>query len=442
MELANWLQSIADRGWPILPGTLDEVKLACARHAELINLSDLSNICLSDPLLLFDVLRSLGPSSVLRENEAAPTVEQAMMLMGLERVTRRLSQATALRAQEGKLDDEVIEVVADWLGRSRVAAYLIKDWLSLSGEHKVEDCFVVALLYNLPACFFLLYRNQLPDQPLLQAVSGHFGVDYPKLLERFIQTTGLPPGLLSLLGSGSAPSPRKQLLKLAGATANAIESGWWRTPWTTGIEVAARQMRVSYEEAYRCVLSAAESVARKPRAPAYTYPMRELLMLPGDYPLRASLTTTAALSDAEQFEQLMRESIRHLANDLRFERILFLRYEPSEHALRLRYQVGLAETSPLRRLTVALEPGSFFALLTSKPQSFHAPAHVRAQLGAKYQDPFFDHIGDGEFAVMTLYTGHTLNGVFYVDNGNSGRVIDPDTYHRFKDLVTRFMRHL
>ncbi|MBI3143830.1 MAG: HDOD domain-containing protein [Pseudogulbenkiania sp.] len=441
MELANWLQSLADRRWPILPATLDEVRVACARHAELINLSELSNLCLSDPLLLFDLLRAVGTSPALRENESAPTVEQAVMLMGLERVTHRFSQVAALRAQEGKLDDDVIEVVAGWLGRSRVAAYLVKEWLSLSGEHKVEDCFVAALLYNLPACFFLLYRNQLPDQPLLQAVSAYFGLDYPKLLERFIRATGLPPGLLTLLGSGGAPSPRKQLLKLAVATANAIESGWWRSPWTTGIEVAARQMRVGYDEAYRCVLAAAEGVARKPRAPAYTYPMRELLMLPGDYPPRAKLTATAVLSEAAQLEQLMRESIRHLANDLRFERILFLQYDQAGHALRLRYQVGLTESSPLRRLAVTLEPGSFFALLTGKPQSFHAPALVRAQLGAKYQDPFFDHIGDGEFAVMTLFTAHTLNGVFYVDNGVSGRAIDPDTYHRFKDLVTRLPRH-
>ncbi|WP_024302814.1 HDOD domain-containing protein [Pseudogulbenkiania sp. MAI-1] len=441
MELANWLQSIADRRWPILPATLDDVQAACARHAELINISELSNLCLSDPLLLFDLLRAIGTMSALHENDAAPTVEQAVMLMGLERVTRRFAQVTALRPQAGKLDDEVVEVVADWLGRSRVAAYLVKDWLSLHGEHKVEDCFVAALLYNLPACFFLLYRNQLPDQPLLQAVSGYFGLDYPKLLERFIQAAGLPRGLLTLLGSGGTTTPRKQLLKLAVATANGIGSGWWRSPWTTGIEVAARQMRISYEEAYRCVLGAAESVAKKPRAPAYTYPIRELLMLPGEHPPRASMTATAALNEVEQLEQLMRESIRHLANDLRFERILFLRYDQAAHALRLRYQIGLAESSPLRRLAVELEPGSFFALLTGKPQSFHAPAQVRAQLGAKYQDPFFDHIGDGEFAVMTLYTGHTLSGVFYVDNGNSGRAIDPDTYHRFKDLVTRLARH-
>ena len=441
MELANWLQSIADRRWPILPATLGEAQAVCARHAELINFSELSNLCLSDPLLLFDLLRAIGSSSILRENDAAPTMEQAVMLLGLERVTRRFAQLTPLRPQAGKLDEEVLEVVADWLGRSRVAAYLVKEWLSLSGEHKVEDCFVAALLYNLPACFFLLYRNQLPDQPLLQAASGYFGLDYPKVLERFIQATELPPGLLTLLGSGSAPSPRKQLLKLAVATANAIESGWWRSPWTTGIEVAARQMRVGYDEAYRCVLGAAESVARKPRAPAYTYPMRELLMLPGDYPPRAHLSATAVLSEADQLEQLMRESIRHLANDLRFERILFLRYDQPGHVLRLRYQVGLAEGSSLRRLAVELEPGSFFALLTGKPQSFHAPAQVRAQLGAKYQDPFFDHIGDSEFAVMTLYTGHTLNGVFYVDNGNSGRAIEPETYHRFKDLVTRLARH-
>ena len=58
-------------------------------------------------------------------------------------------------------------------------------------------------------------------------------------------------------------------------------------------------------------------------------------------------------------EKAIRESIRHLANDLKFERVLYYRYDQDAHALKLRYQLGLSEGHPLRKLPLALEPGSF-----------------------------------------------------------------------------------
>ncbi|HJV06035.1 MAG TPA: HDOD domain-containing protein [Chromobacteriaceae bacterium] len=438
MDLVNWLKSIAERRWPILPATLVELRATSARHSDLISFSDLANLCLSDPLLLFDLLRVVGGSRALQRNESLPTVEQTLMLMGMEALGHRFDKLTPLQSVADKLSPEVLEAVADWLARGRVAALIVKEWLSLADEHKVEECFVAALLYNLPACLYLIYRNQLPDRPLLQEVSDHFATDYPRVLEQFVQAMPLPLGLLSMLGTGPL-TPRRQLLKLAMATANSLEQGWWRSSWHVGIEAAAKLIGTDYAQAYGAVVRAVLAVARSPRSSGYTYPARALLQLQSDHQ-PSSMKTVATLAEPQQLEQAVREAIRYLANDLRFERIAFYRYERTSHELKLRYQVGLAENHPLRKLAVELEPGSFFALLTSKPQSFHAPMAVRAKLVATYQDAFFNHIGNGEFAVMTLFAGHELAGVFYVDNGNSGTAITQDHYLKFKECVTLLTR--
>lgn len=439
MDLANWFQSISERRWPILPSTLEGVRDACARHNDLISFTDLANLCLSDPLLLFDLLRVVGSSNALQRNESTPSVEQTLMLMGLEAVVGRFGKLSAMQPLPDKLDADVVEAVEDWLGRSRVAALIIKEWLSITGEHKVEDCFVAALIYNLPACLYLIYRNQLPDKPLLQEVSDHFGTDYSKLLEQFVRAIPLPVGLLTLLGSGAA-SKRKQLLKLAMATANSLEQGWWRAPWNVGLDVTAKLIGATPQQVYLGVVQACLTVARQPRAPAYTYPARAILFIEGEYK-RPVMKKAASLVSPDQLEQGIRESIRHLSNDLKYERVLYYRYDQDSHSLRLKYQVGLAEGHALRKLVLDLEPGSFFALLTSKAQSFHAPETVRNQLVRKYEDDFFEHIGDSEFAVMSLYLGHRLAGVFYVDNSRSGRAIDDTNYHRFKELVARLTPH-
>ncbi|WP_047243211.1 HDOD domain-containing protein [Chromobacterium subtsugae] len=441
MDLNDWAKSIGEKRWPILPDTLNQLTDACARHSDLINFTDLANLCLSDPFLLLDLFRVVGNSRALQRNESIPSVEQTLMLMGLEAVVNRFGKIVPLEPSPGVLDPEVYEAVGDWLGRSRVAALLVKEWLSIMGELKVEDCFVAALLYNLPACVYMIQRNQLPDKPLLQEVSEAFDADYGQVLEAFVKHMPLPGGFKALIGAG-APTKRRQLLKLAIATANSLEQGVERSTWLVGVDTAAKMINVMPELAYMAVVHAVLNVARHPHVIGYTFPARALLLLPPG-PRKGEMKKAAALSGEDQLEHAIRESIRFLANDLKFERVLYYHYEHDGHNLKLRYQVGVAGDSPLRKLPLDLEPGSFFGVFTSKPQSFHAPADVRSQLTRRYEDEFFQHVGDHEFALMTLFGGHKLSGVFYVDNARSGRGIDDATYHRFKDLVTRLtqMQH-
>lgn len=439
MELENWFEAIAGRRWPIMPDTRTELRHLCSRHADLIRFTDLANLCLADPLLLFDLLRLVGSSKALQRNESNPAIEQMLMMVGLEGLTHRFNPLQAIAPIPGQLNPETIEAVGDWMGRSRVAALIVKEWLSIAKESRVDDCFVAALLYNLPAVFYLLFRNQVPDKPLLQAVADQFGSDYPKVLEGFVEATSLPVSLLQLYGAGSH-NLRRQLLRLAVATANALEQGWWRPQWVVGVEAAARLMNVNYDTAYAAVGHAVLSVAQHPRSTGYTYPARQFILLKGEYK-PVEMKEASVLSGPEQLEQALRESIRQVANELKFERVIFWRHEPQAHQLRLRYQIGLREGHPLRKLPLTLEDGTFLGLLAGKPQSFHAPASVRAQLARKYHDPFFQHIGDAEFAIMAIFTGKELAGVFYADNPDTGRPIDQDTYVRFKTLITQKAQH-
>ena len=118
MELNSWLQSIAQRRWPILPDTLTELRQACARNSDLIDFTDLSNLILSDPLLLFDLIRVIGGSRTLQRNESMPSIEQSMMLIGLETAVNRFIKLTPLEPVAGRLLPSVIEDVEMWLAHA------------------------------------------------------------------------------------------------------------------------------------------------------------------------------------------------------------------------------------------------------------------------------------------------------------------------------------
>jgi hypothetical protein len=439
MELADWLQAIARRRWPILPDTRLELRTVCGRHPDLIRFTDLANLCLSDPLLLFDLLRYVGASRALQRSESSPSVEAMLMMVGLEGVVKRLGPLPALAPVAGQLSTETLEEVGNWLGRSRVAAHIVKEWLSIAKEVRVDDCFVAALTYNLPACFYLLFRNEVPERPLLQAVADQFGSDYPKVLEAFVRATSMPTALLQLYGPGTQ-GLRRQVLRLAVATANALEQGWWRPQWSVGIEAAARLIGCTYDTAYEAVVHATLTVAHHPRVVGYTYPARQLIMLEGEYrrPKKEAPPDDVALilSDAERLEIALRTTLQALGNDLKFERVMFWSWRADSREMRLRYHVGLHPDSPLLKLRFPIEQGSFMAVLTGKPQSFHAPAAMHVQLSKKYSDPFLKYVGDGDFVVMSVFAGNQLAGVFYADNPHTGRPVDADTYGKFKTLIS------
>jgi hypothetical protein len=162
-----------------------------------------------------------------------------------------------------------------------VAALIIKEWLSISGEHKVEDCFVAALIYNLPACLYLIYRNQLPDKPLLQEVP-----------------TISAPTIPSCWSSLSAPFPAGRPADLAGQwctiqAQTVAEAGHGYGQLAGAGLVAgtvecragcgAKLIGATPQQVYLGVVQACLTVARQPRAPAYTYPARAILFIEGEY---------------------------------------------------------------------------------------------------------------------------------------------------------------
>jgi hypothetical protein len=93
------------------------------------------------------------------------------------------------------------------------------------------------------------------------------------------------------------------------------------------------------------------------------------------------------LASPDQLEQGIRESIRHLSNDLKFERVLYYRYDHDSHSLRLKYQVGLAEGHACASWRWSWNRA---VSLPCSPARHKASTHrsVRNQLVRKYQDDF------------------------------------------------------
>ncbi|MCW3478540.1 histidine kinase [Neisseriaceae bacterium JH1-16] len=438
MNATDWLHTLASQRWPILPASRRALDELSKQHLDLIYFGDLANLCLSDPLMLFDLLRAVSGSRALNRDDAALSVESVLLMAGLDSVLGRFRDLPALQPSS-TLSVARIDVLTDWMGRSRIGAHLAKEWLSLADAVRVEDVFLAALVYNLPACLYLLTQPQAArlDEPLLAQVEAAFEMPYSQLVQQFVETLPLPAALLTLL-DGSSSDPRRNLLQLALETANTLEQGWWQPDWNSRLATVAAEINASHAQIYQSVVQATLAVARNARAPGYTNAACSLLASPPLAP--SSLAPVEDRLPPELLDAVLRESIRHLANDLKFERVLFLRYDQPSHSLKLRYRLGLLEGHPLEKRLEPLHPQTFFGKLCGKPQSIHVQLPVAAMLAKREPEGFVELAGAHEFAAMALFAGPTLAGVFYVDNARSGRPIGENDYLRFKELVAQATR--
>ena len=433
MQLEQWLAGLVRRRLPVLPSSRRALGRLLA-EGDALSLEALANLTLSDPLMLFDLMRLCGSVSRLEASGKLPAVEQMLMLLGVDTVRSRFAALDTLSVAPGQLDADVAEEVRAMLGRGRIAAQIVKGWLALAGEPRVEDCFIAAEIYNLPACVYLLDSNTLTGKPPLQAAADAFGTDYPLLLSAFVRTLGLPAALGALLGPGS-PNRQRGLLKLAVATAEGVDQGVWRAPWLAGVEAAARLCGASLDDALEVVQRAVLQVARSGTAPEYGFAARRLLALEGPVPLPLPRAHAAAAIDEARPDAAIREALRHLANDLGFSRVLYYRVDPAAACLRLRFQVGVREGEPLARLAPELGEGCLLSTLMSRAQCLFTPAHALEQLASRYGDALLTALGPGDKAFLSLWAQGVPLGLFVADNGAGGRAIDPATFNQFKALA-------
>ena len=162
--------------------------------------------------------------------------------------------------------DQIISLMS----RSRVAALLIKDWLSLMEEHRVEDCFVAALMHNVPACAFRAETGvdkSFADLDVLARQAGF--LDYKQMIERFIESQRLSDLLLDLLTTPPGFDRRRLLLKSAIEVANMLEQGWWRIELVEKSSAWLTCWPRPFETIWHDMLQLVLNVARNPHVPGY-----------------------------------------------------------------------------------------------------------------------------------------------------------------------------
>jgi len=443
--MTTWLDTLTQHRLPVLEATCKRVDAFRRIPSDQFNLADLSNVVLADPLMAFQVLRSTARIERTRTFSESLNVEHALMILGANAFFEEFNKFDALESMFS-LSQTGVDQIISLMSRARVAALLIKDWLSLMEEHRVEDCFVAALMHNVPACAFRAETGMDKSFADLDVLARQAGfLDYKQMIERFIESQRLSDLLLDLLTTPPGFDRRRLLLKSAIEVANMLEQGWWRIELVEKIVGVAHLLARPFETIWHDMLQLVLNVARNPHVPGYGLLARQLAAMPEpEQPLSQSFLNLSIQWDPAsrseppaEFDQALNWVVSFLAKDMAQERVIFFRHNSPHWQLSATQYVGLNDDDTLIARPLPLAQHPFFASLGQKAQAFRCQPGQLDRLRATFADDFFARIGDHGFAAMSVVRDGRLLGVFYFDNCSSGKPVDDLVYQQFKAAVSR-----
>jgi len=230
-----WTAFLNEREIPVLRQTPRAIA-AARQRADRINVREVADIVMHDPLMTVRVLRFVVRHRGQRKLQDISTVEHAVMMLGVEPFFHHFSQfdviEDALKAQPKALLG-LLHVVR----RSQRAARYALDWATWRCDLNSEEIGVAALLHDLAEMLVWCFSPQqalgiqalqednlsLRSADAQKAVLGFPLIDLQEVLCKSWQ---LPELLLSLMDDKHSERPRVKNVKLAVDLARHTAHGW------------------------------------------------------------------------------------------------------------------------------------------------------------------------------------------------------------------------
>lgn len=229
----SWADFLSGEDPPILRHTAQA--LASARErVETINVREIANFVLHDPMMTARVLRFCAAHRGRRQLQDLSTVEHAVMMLGVEPFFHHFSQFDVI---EDHLKPQALLGLLQVIRRAQRAAHFALEWATWRCDLNSEEVAIAALLHDLAE---MLVWCRAPEQALkvqalqkahpemrsADAQSAVFGFALRDLHVQVCRKWELPELLRILMDDEACDKPRVKNVKLAVDLARHTAQGW------------------------------------------------------------------------------------------------------------------------------------------------------------------------------------------------------------------------
>lgn len=435
--MKSWLAGVATSVYPVREITIQNLLALKNKEESQINVSDLANVVLTEPLLVFQLLRHVGSLKRSRTLTETLSVEHAILLIGLNQFFNLVDKLPIL---EKSVSKEKVACVMAAYSKARISAWLIKEWLALIDEHRVEEYFVAALIYYVPYCCkaidFLFDINDSLDDSFKKC----FSLPYEIALEGFLSISSLPKQASSLLIQSHESDRRRLTLRAAIQITSKFNEGWWSRSVNSMLQNAADLLQQQVEYLWQVMVQVILYLVRHSREGNYRLFAQSILYIPSSPIVSENEFLFFDWQDKTQDKSAMsmalsiKDRLSSLALQLGVDRLSFFGFDSSQNLLVNQYRIGFEHEDPIIAQPISCVSG-FFEQFCRKTQAIRVAPNQLDVVFNKFKDSFFKRSAASGFAMVSLVIDGEIQGVYYIDNYVSSREISDAAYASFKKSV-------
>lgn len=436
--MKSWLAEIATSLYPVREVTIQNLLILKDKEESQLNVSDLANIVLTEPLLVFQLLRHVGSLKRTRTLTETLSVEHAILLIGFNQFFNLISKLPIL---EKTIPKDRVDCIVSAYSKARLSAWLIKEWLALIDEHRVEEYFVTALLYYVPYCCKAIeFSFDLKDS-LDDSFKKCFSLPYDIALEGFLNLSNLPQQAANLLIQSHESDRRRLTLRAAIQVTSRFNEGWWSKSVNSMLQNAADLLQQQVDYLWQVMVQVILYLVRHSRGGDYRLFAQSILYIPSSPIVSENEFLFLDWQDKSQEKNSItlniREKLSSLALQLGVDRLSFFGFDAAKNLLINQYRIGFEHEDPIIMQPISCE-SSFFGPFCRKTQAIRVSSEQLNYISSKFRDSFFNRSASSGFAMVSLVIDGDIQGVYYIDNYISRREISDSVYASFKKSIIYF----
>ncbi|MBS1187086.1 MAG: putative signal transduction protein [Burkholderiaceae bacterium] len=234
-DLATWVKLMGERPIPVLRQTvrsLEDVR----QRIDNINGREVADIVQRDPLMAVRVLTAVQPMHAKRQMKEVTTIDQAVMMMGVEPFFRYFEQLDIVEDLLKPFPQALIGLLFI-VRRAQRAARFAYEWAVWRRSAQIEEIYTSALLYDLAEIMMWIHAPQesahilamqKADSTLRSAVAQQnvFGFHFTELQQMLCKVWQLPELALCRFHPERQHKPNFLNVKLAIDLARHSAKGW------------------------------------------------------------------------------------------------------------------------------------------------------------------------------------------------------------------------
>ncbi len=468
----QWVKRIGVEPIPVMRATITQLGRLCSR--EDIPMAEYTGIVERDPGLTVQLLRMCNSMGHGRLGSEITTVQQALMLLGMERLRKLPRELPVL---EETLDELPRRQLLATFSRAWHAARQATEWARARRDMVPDEVHAATLLHFIGEMVLSLFSPgqveeiyTLRNEEHVSSAEAQYvvlGFTFDELSRKLAQNWKLPQLVIDALQQENAQFPRAYGIMLAVQLVRAGQYDWFGEK-AQAIEMeAAEWLQQDLDRVVAEAHSFAAEVARESRIYDAIPAAVRLVRLPPAPPtptqaaseedtVDVGLCLTPQLDVLKELfgqlgkavgrnvahEELLAIAVRAMHDGIGLNRVVFARLDEDARAL-VAARVAGAENDPIfSRFQIGIGIPNLFGRLLERPQAIWMNDDNRRKYWSLVPAEVQKLLTTNSFFAMSVHVDGKPFGLFYADRHTSACQLDETSYKYFKAISSQTARAL